>query len=37
MVSVHFRARSISVPHVRAFGIPVVIGGSHISGCLVML
>jgi hypothetical protein len=24
-------------PQVRAFGIPVVVGGSHVSGCLAML
>jgi hypothetical protein len=24
-------------PQVRAFGIPVIVGGSHVSGCLAML
>ena len=32
-----FRARSISAAQFRAAGVPVVIGGFHVSGCLSML
>ena len=32
-----FRARSISAAQFRAAGLPVVIGGFHVSGCISML